>query len=707
MVALACLLAIVPGVLGRVAPPSGRPHHGRRLALSGGRRPSSRPPSTISRRRPATSSGSGTPTRSAARIPATSRPRRPGRAGSGRPTCCSSSPSSDHAYGYWKGDNVAISDAGLEQVLSQEMEPALRVKRLSGRDRRPRRRGWRTRWPPAGPTVLPEETPIPDITFSTTIPGGDASGGSTAVRRPARLLTLAIAAALVIAFGWWFLYVRPRRARRAAAARSGTPADPNADLVAMQPKDLDELANRILVETDDAIRDSDQELGFAQAQFGDDAAAPFVAAIAAARDDLKGAFTLRQRLDDATPRTLRPGGRCSSTWSSRAARRRPGCTTRPTASTSSGRSRRRRPDILARLPAKADALEARLPAAEATLAGLAEYADADWQAVAANVDNARTRIAAVRAAADEGTKALAAGTRGRRGARRPAWRGWAGPGSRVPGRDRPPDSGSGEGARGGRRGARRGRGRSGQGQGGRGRRSAGPRRGPPAGRGRATAGRRADGPGSAQAGRDRRLRQGPPRGRARRCDRGGHPHRARAAGTRGRPAPGGAVGRPDGGDPRADYVGGQRGGIGHRGPDADRGGDQTPGPGHRARRDGPGRRTRRGQHGDEPRGAGRAARPARLRPVERPVPRWAPAGWGRGGGAGADIGGAIIGGIIGGLLSGGGHRGGPFGGFGGGDGGGGGFGGFGGGGGGFGGFGGSSGGGSFGGGGGSSGGGRW
>src|SRR3972149_937714 len=32
----------------------------------------------------------------------------------------------DRAYGYWKGDNVRISNAELEQVLSQDMEPALR-----------------------------------------------------------------------------------------------------------------------------------------------------------------------------------------------------------------------------------------------------------------------------------------------------------------------------------------------------------------------------------------------------------------------------------------------------------------------------------------------------------------------------------------------------------------------------------------------------
>jgi hypothetical protein len=78
---------------------------------------------------------------------------------------------------------------------------------------------------------------------------------------------------------------------------------------------------------------------------------------------------------------------------------------RLTGSTSSGRSRRK-------LPAEADALEARLPAAEEALAGLGVYADTNWQAVAANVESARTRIAAVRAAVDEGTKALSAGTPG-------------------------------------------------------------------------------------------------------------------------------------------------------------------------------------------------------------------------------------------------------------------------------------------------------
>jgi hypothetical protein len=180
----------------------------------------------------------------------------------------------------------------------------------------------------------------------------------------------------------------------------------------MKPRELDELANRILVDTDDSIRDSDQELGFAQAQFGDEAAAPFATAIAAARGDLKSAFRIRQRLDDATPED--EAGRrqmlIDLVIACRKARERLHAETHRFDELRALETEA--PGILAGLPAKADALEARLPAAEATLADLGVYADTDWKAVASNVESARTRIAAVRAAVDEGTKALAAGTPG-------------------------------------------------------------------------------------------------------------------------------------------------------------------------------------------------------------------------------------------------------------------------------------------------------
>ncbi|MFS0712558.1 TPM domain-containing protein [Microbacterium sp. 2P01SA-2] len=69
---------------------------------------------------------------------------------------------------------------------------------------------------------------------------------------------------------------------------------------------IEALARRsasALVAADDAIRTSEQELGFATAQFGDEAAAAFAQTLAQARRDLDEAFSLQQRLDDDQPDT--------------------------------------------------------------------------------------------------------------------------------------------------------------------------------------------------------------------------------------------------------------------------------------------------------------------------------------------------------------------------------------------------------------------
>ncbi len=314
----------------------------------------------------------------------------------------------DRAYGWWKGDNVKISDAELDQVLSQDMEPALRandyVTAITATSK-----GLLVAM--TGGTATPDQGATPEVTLPSA---GGQSGGPSEGSPVGSLVMAAIVVGLLVA-GGWLLYVRSR-GRAGMPAQGGTavgaPDDPNADLAAMQPRDLDELANRILVETDDAIRDSDQELGFAQAQFGDEAAAPFVAAIAAARGDLKGAFTIRQQLDDATPEDA-PTRRqmlIDLVIGCRKAQERLHTQTHRFEELRA--LEKEAPDILAKLPGKADELQARLPAAQATFAKLAEYADADWQAVAANLDNARTRIAAVREAADQGAKALASGALG-------------------------------------------------------------------------------------------------------------------------------------------------------------------------------------------------------------------------------------------------------------------------------------------------------
>ena len=61
---------------------------------------------------------------------------------------------------------------------------------------------------------------------------------------------------------------------------------------------LDAQACDILVQTDDAVRTSEQELAFAAARLGERTAAPFAAAVSAAHADLAAAFLIRQLLDE-------------------------------------------------------------------------------------------------------------------------------------------------------------------------------------------------------------------------------------------------------------------------------------------------------------------------------------------------------------------------------------------------------------------------
>ncbi len=70
------------------------------------------------------------------------------------------------------------------------------------------------------------------------------------------------------------------------------------------PNDLGSLTRRagsLLVAVDDALRDADQELGYAIAQFGADRARPYAAALTEARTKVTEAFRLRQLLDDSVP----------------------------------------------------------------------------------------------------------------------------------------------------------------------------------------------------------------------------------------------------------------------------------------------------------------------------------------------------------------------------------------------------------------------
>lgn len=101
---------------------------------------------------------------------------------------------------------------------------------------------------------------------------------------------LPVGAAIVV-----IVLVSRRRRTRTAGTPSGRP------LASID--DLRKQAGGALVATDDAIKTSTEELGFATASFGEDAAKPFAVALDDAQQHLSQAFTLQQQLDDSVPDT--------------------------------------------------------------------------------------------------------------------------------------------------------------------------------------------------------------------------------------------------------------------------------------------------------------------------------------------------------------------------------------------------------------------
>jgi hypothetical protein len=89
-----------------------------------------------------------------------------------------------------------------------------------------------------------------------------------------------------------------RRLMGRARSRAGSRPDVASRPPGPSAAELTAQASLTLVQTDDAVLTSEQELGFVIARFGERAAAPFSVAVQSARAELRDAFRLRQLLDD-------------------------------------------------------------------------------------------------------------------------------------------------------------------------------------------------------------------------------------------------------------------------------------------------------------------------------------------------------------------------------------------------------------------------
>ncbi|MEV8214744.1 TPM domain-containing protein [Leifsonia sp. NPDC077715] len=188
-----------------------------------------------------------------------------------------------------------------------------------------------------------------------------------------------------------FVLVRSRTSRKKQAATG--PATPQSELQTIPLDELERRAGSALVQTDDAIRTSEEELGFATAQYGADAVLPFQAALDQAKGQLREAFTLKQRLDDAEPDTDEQRREWNIRIVQLCGAANQALDAQADAFDELRALEKRIPEASAEIRTQAAALRQRLTTTTATLDALAQrYTDASLATVADNVEQATQRL---------------------------------------------------------------------------------------------------------------------------------------------------------------------------------------------------------------------------------------------------------------------------------------------------------------------------
>jgi uncharacterized membrane protein YgcG len=286
---------------------------------------------------------------------------------------------SDRTDALWRGSQSLsrLTDRELEDVLSLRVEPRLAQGDFGG-------------------AVVGAAQGLREVagTGETQLRGSGGSGNQPGLNLGPLIIVVLVA---LLGIWAWRTYVSRRETRKSAQAQ------------AQQLEQLAQETNTRLIATDEALRAAQQEVAFAEAQFSEADVAPYREAIAQASAELKAAFQFRQQLDDDVPEDDATRRRLLTEMTER--------TQRAQALLDEQRQRieklrdieRHAPQILAAMPAQIDALEARMPDAEQTLATVQRYAEASWASVHGNLAEAAKRLVAARESQEAGQQAVTAG----------------------------------------------------------------------------------------------------------------------------------------------------------------------------------------------------------------------------------------------------------------------------------------------------------
>ncbi|MGW4838550.1 TPM domain-containing protein [Streptomyces globisporus] len=322
-----------------------------------------------------------------------------GRNGLGQDDVLLSVATHDRQYAYSVDADSRLTDDQLRDVAGTAIEPALRENDWAGAaigaaD------GYASAL--AGRAVT-----APAITPGPADPG---TGGSDSTGARDVILPVAVVAGVGAVGVYAYARRKRRTTTRTTPAATGWGRGAGADGAPEPLPELDAQAKQVLVDTDDAVRTSEEELGFATAQFGEEAAKPFTEAVARAKDELTQSFRLRQQLDDAFPEDDATRRRMLDEILRRCATANEGL---DTVSEDFDRLRaleRTAPQALATVDATHHTLAGRVAAAETGVAGLRErYGEGAAAPVAADVEQAKDRLVFAGSAVEEARTAVEGG----------------------------------------------------------------------------------------------------------------------------------------------------------------------------------------------------------------------------------------------------------------------------------------------------------
>jgi hypothetical protein len=264
-----------------------------------------------------------------------------------------------------------------------------------------------------GPELANDNYAQAAINAATAI-GDAAGGGSGKLSSDNGAGTAVLVGTGIVAAGGAgaYLYFRNRR-KKATAASSASYGPQGAELDPLASLSVDELRKKsgsLLIEADNAINSSEQELGFAQAQYGDAAVGNFTKALQEAKAHMSESFKLQQQLDDHIPDTEEQ----QRSWLGEIIRRSEAALASLQEQKADFDSLREleknAPQALATVNAGAQEADAKIATAEQTLGSLrAKYADSALVQVSDNIGQAKERLAFVQNASSTAQEKLAAG----------------------------------------------------------------------------------------------------------------------------------------------------------------------------------------------------------------------------------------------------------------------------------------------------------